>query len=421
MARFCNESRPMVKNQWDADGLTVHCTDAGSAGMFICVTVTEPILKTTHRTTTARQMYDAIAALLADKRAVLVHERAFASVAYANELMMARRQAFSAHGIDPDTPLSVIQGQPTWGEGIAGALLHAMPASVAQVETLRIHATPVGRSWSTATNDYLVLQLDGMTGQASSADAHGLRLQADSLFDMTATLLAERGFAFSNVARTWFYIRDILQHYRTFNAVRDNTYARFGLMPKPPAPIWLPASTAIRGAPTNGAALIGDILAVKAANQIPVERLSNPGQKEAFDYGAAFARAALIQERDVDVIQVSGTASIGEDGTTLYPDDGAAQIACTLDKLEALLATASARLDHVVTANVFVKDAALIKLFHTIAKQRGLCNFPGVPVVADVCRDDLLFEIDAEVVVPKSATAIKQKEALAAVSGGDAR
>lgn len=416
---------PIMKNIWHGDGLTIHSTNAGSAGLFISATVNSPSVTSSSATspsvtepaqsaTIARRMYETVAAILAGKRAVLVHERAFASVSFAHDLMMSRRQAFSLYGIHPDTPLSIIQGQPTWGEGFAGAFFHAIPASVARVETLTNDATPVGRCWSTASADYVMLQLSGDTKQASGVRAEGQQVpshqaQTDGLFDVAAELLGERGFSFSDVTRTWFYIRDILQHYRTFNQVRDHKYARYGLMSKPPAPIWLPASTAIGGAPANGAALVADIFAVKTRNKIPAQRLSNPRQKEAFDYGASFARATLISERDVDLIQVSGTASIGEDGKTLHVGDGAAQIACTLDKLEALLETASARLDQVVTANIFVKDPALIEIFRKIAKERGLSDFPGVAVIADVCRDDLLFEIDAEVVVPKVGPTARPK------------
>lgn len=418
---------PIMKNIWHGEDLTIHSTNAGTAGLFISVTViSATVTGPVHSATVARRIYEAVAAILADKRAVLVHERVFASESCAKDLITSRRLAFSSNGIHPDTPLSIIQGHPTWGEGIAGAFFHAIPADIARVETLTVDAIPVGRYWSTAAADYLVLQLSGDTKQVAGARAEGHQVsisqipshhtQADGLFDVAAELLNDRDFSFSDVARTWFYIRDLLQHYRTFNQVRDSKYARCGLMPKPPAPIWLPASTAIEGAPANGAALVADIFAVKSRNNKPARRLSNPGQKEAFDYGASFARATLIQEQDVDLIQVSGTASIGEDGKTLHIGDGAAQIACTLDKLEALLETASARLDHVVTANIFVKDPALIDTFRKIARDRGLSDFPGVAVVADVCRDDLLFEIDAEVIVPR----IPSTKTPAVVAGGHA-
>jgi hypothetical protein len=36
-----------------------------------------------------------------------------------------------------------------------------------------------------------------------------------------------------------------------------------------------------------------------------------------------------------------------------------------------------------------------------MARDQGLEEFPAVSVVADVCRDDLLFEIDGQAVVKK--------------------
>jgi hypothetical protein len=42
-------------------------------------------------------------------------------------------------------------------------------------------------------------------------------------------------------------------------------------------------------------------------------------------------------------------------------------------------------------------------VFRDVAATRGLDPFPGVTVVADICRSELLFEIDAEVVCPSDA------------------
>lgn len=45
-------------------------------------------------------------------------------------------------------------------------------------------------------------------------------------------------------------------------------------------------------------------------------------------------------------------------------------------------------------ANIFVKNPAIYERFQLAADARGLTDFPEVSVIADVCRDDLLFEID---------------------------
>jgi len=50
---------------------------------------------------------------------------------------------------------------------------------------------------------------------------------------------------------------------------------------------------------------------------------------------------------------------------------------------------------------VFVKSPDYAPVFWKMAADRGLADFPAVCVVADVCREKLLFEIDAEAVVRK--------------------
>ena len=42
-----------------------------------------------------------------------------------------------------------------------------------------------------------------------------------------------------------------------------------------------------------------------------------------------------------------------------------------------------------------------------MAQDRGLEEFPAVCIVADVCRDELLFEIDAEAAVGKEGSRIQ--------------
>lgn len=102
-----------------------------------------------------------------------------------------------------------------------------------------------------------------------------------------------------------------------------------------------------------------------------------------------------------DIIEVSGTAAIDEHGISLYPGDIHAQIDCTFDKVQTLLAQEGAELKDICSATVFVKQPEFAKIFYEMSAARGLENFPCVCIVADVCREELLFEMDAEAVVKK--------------------
>ena len=144
-----------------------------------------------------------------------------------------------------------------------------------------------------------------------------------------------------------------------------------------------------------------DLLAVVGndGRTAPVRKLTNRGQLDAFRYGAAFSRGAVIQEDNVKLIQVSGTAAIDEHGVSLFRDDIRSQIICTLDKIKTLLDQEGAGLADICAATVFVKRPEYVDVFREIVVDRGLTDLPAVCVVADVCREELLFEIDAEAVV----------------------
>jgi len=130
-----------------------------------------------------------------------------------------------------------------------------------------------------------------------------------------------------------------------------------------------------------------------------VKQLSNGRQCDAFRYGSAFSRGACIPRPGCTLIYVSGTAAIDEHGRSLHPGDIAGQIAATLEKVEALLAPHSAGLQDFAAATIFVKRREDAPVFWEMMARRGLPAFPAVCVVADVCREELLFEIDGEVVV----------------------
>ena len=126
-----------------------------------------------------------------------------------------------------------------------------------------------------------------------------------------------------------------------------------------------------------------------------VTQMTNPRQKDAFEYGSAFSRGAWIREPDATQLQVSGTAAIDERGKSLFPGDCRAQIFRTFENIEALIAQAGASLADICQATVFLKRAQDLPVYAQAAAERGLAGLPAVCVVADICRDDLLFEADA--------------------------
>jgi enamine deaminase RidA (YjgF/YER057c/UK114 family) len=202
--------------------------------------------------------------------------------------------------------------------------------------------------------------------------------------------------------RPWFYLSDILDWYTDFNKTRSEKYGEFGIMPGPgDIKLLLPASTGIGVETPSGVAASMDLLAVldSGDRNAQVRKLTSPAQLDAFRYGAAFSRGAVIEENDVKLIEVSGTAAIDEHGASLYPGDIRSQIICTLDKIETLLGQEGAGLADICAASVFVKRLEYAEAFRRVAAERGLADLPAVCIVADVCREELLFEMDAEAIV----------------------
>ena len=144
-----------------------------------------------------------------------------------------------------------------------------------------------------------------------------------------------------------------------------------------------------------------DLLAVTGPKGAPscVQQLSNGCQLDAFRYGSAFSRGACIRVPGSTLIHVSGTAAIDEHGRSLHPGNLGGQITATLDKIEALLAQEKAGLQDFVAATILIQRREDAPAVWKMMAHRGLQAFPAVCVVADLCREELLFEIDGEVAI----------------------
>jgi enamine deaminase RidA (YjgF/YER057c/UK114 family) len=338
---------------------------------------------------------------LQDQGLTIVHERLFGSLKAKPAVMAARDAAFRASNLPVDGSCTYIQGHPPWGAGFAGAIIRAVRGldSADTVWTISDQGKAVGRGWRRQDTTFLLLQnIQGLV--IGPQEVNTPSLQAKRLIRRAEKILESQGASYRDVARTWFYLADILAWYPEFNRSRTAVYDQFGILPgQDNGRLRLPASTGINGRVPTGAAGALDLFAVvghKASRPL-VKQLSNPGQQDAFHYGSAFSRGALLQQPDVSLIQVSGTAAIDEQGRSLYPGDVRGQIDCTFDKIAALIGQKGARLTDVAAACVFVKRPEDALAYQERAAARGLENLPVVIMVADICREDLLFEIDAEV------------------------
>jgi len=384
-------------------GATVHMPTASEsveAGLRACTAGSELTLVTWSGgardvESAAAEAYAAIDSLLRERGAVPVQERVFAELSAAPAVTRGRAGAVGSTA-EWAVPPTCVEGAPVGRGGLAGIhVIAARGTSRLVAEGDRVYGREVQ---SPAAR---VLGLSDVGRRASGRLAAGPAEDAGAAIDAAEDLLAREGFSFRDVARTWFYLRDILDWYGPFNAIRNAAFRRMGLVGEG-GDGQIPASTGIEGRNHRGGWCALDLLAVQPRNggRLEARRLHNRKQNEATEYGSAFARAMEVVLGDARYIFVSGTASIDDRGATAHVGDFEAQARYTLEAVGTLLEGAGASLADVGQATAFLANPSDGRSFERILERSGLQASPLVTTVADVCREDLLFEIDATAVVP---------------------
>jgi enamine deaminase RidA (YjgF/YER057c/UK114 family) len=123
---------------------------------------------------------------------------------------------------------------------------------------------------------------------------------------------------------------------------------------------------------------------------------------EASDYGSAFSRGLRVElPGGITQLLISGTASVGANGETLYPGDFRAQLWRTYHNLTRLLENEGATWHDVMRTTCYLRDIERdYKAFNEIRNEffaaLGLDPYPAsTGIQARICRSDLLVEIEA--------------------------
>ncbi len=238
-----------------------------------------------------------------------------------------------------------------------------------------------------------------------------------SAFQQMAAMLQKAGVSYEHVIRTWLYLGDIVgmegdvQRYMEMNRARSDFYQNICFRPaRRPAgfdTVVYPASTGI-GA--EGRDIVMSCIALDTArDDILAMPLENPLQRSAFDYSPCyglkspkFCRAMALSCGRFATILISGTASITNEETQ-FIGDVAGQTHQTLDNIEALISKYNlarhgmpglgTTLEGLAIARVYVKRKEDYPAVREVCEKR-LGEVPTVYAVADVCRPELLVEIE---------------------------
>lgn len=242
--------------------------------------------------------------------------------------------------------------------------------------------------------------------------------EAASAFRHLDEQLGLAGVEFGQVLRTWIYVNQITegpdgrQRYQELNRARTDFFEGVRLCGRnrvswAPETIY-PASTGIG---TQGTGIVLNAMALDTKRpDVFFMPLENPRQTSAFDYNSSyspktpkFARAmAVIQGRYVTTL-VSGTASIVE-ARTVHVGDVERQTEQTIENIERLISAenftrhnlpgAGATLGDIAKLRVYVKHPEDYEKCRNIVEEK-LPDIPAIYLHADVCRPDLLVEIEA--------------------------
>jgi chorismate lyase/3-hydroxybenzoate synthase len=243
----------------------------------------------------------------------------------------------------------------------------------------------------------ITIEEDGFNGNASAALLSATKTAYREIF---AVLKATQH---GHLIRVWNYLPEINrdadgdERYRHFNSARQSAFRDSGRSTVGS----VPAASAL-GSPAGSPISIYFL-----ASRRPPQMIENPRQISAYYYppkfgkhSPIFSRACVLSESAGTNLFVSGTASIvGHE--TLHQGDVTAQTRETLANIEALLGEAN----RIVGAGHYALDELKFKVYVRQPTDLGAiesalsASLPSsasiVYLQADVCREDLLVEIEA--------------------------
>lgn len=271
--------------------------------------------------------------------------------------------------------------------------------------------------------DLVTVSYDGLrwihtAARAAEGEGETAGDQTSRVFTTMRDHLAQAGVTFDEVARVWLYqggitaLEDGTERYRELNRSRTDFFEgmKFGrrLGASANGSISYPASTGIG---TQGRGLLAASLALQTERAdvwlIPLE---NPLQTAAFDYeqrfsikSPKFSRAMAVAIGGYVTTWISGTASI-VNSESVHLGDIEKQTDQTLTNIERLIDAENCERHGLTGAGATLADLAKVRVYvkrpEDYERCRAVCErrLGPVPIIyahADVCRPDLLVEIEA--------------------------
>ena len=349
----------------------------------------------------ANAFYTQIFHVLESNGIEVIQEKVFGSSSVYKTFDACRNDIYKRNGLHASLPYTFVEGRPQDGQNLVGMQVWGISA---KSDSIRIHTdkdtvTPA-RVWEGEGYQYVYCpQIHGLDDAMpdNKLCVHG---QCSKMFARASQALARYDMGFADVARTWIYSARLLDWYGELNRIRTDHFRKVGLYANEQRPNF-PASTGIQGKFGEEECFF-DVFGLKyeensGIRMTPINQSSR--QDHAFDYGSSFSRAMLVEQEGFKTLYISGTASINHLGDSIYIGDTEMQTLDTLMNIAALIEDQGGTLGDIVSGTVYCKNH---EAYEAYKRTLQLLRIPAMPLIcvgADVCRHELLIEIEVVAVV----------------------
>jgi len=320
----------------------------------------------------AEELFEGVKSVLTAKKLLILQERVFATREALKVIEPIRARVYGAHD-DGVAPAWLVTSDKK--EKIAGVQVHAV-SDTQDIEIIKSDDIACGRVVRSGKCDYLTLSGICVRGAKDRVE------QSRAMLEKGEAILKQLNLDMFSV---W---------YDDFNQVRNQFFFERKIISESES-AKMPASTGIGISPRETFCAM-DVAAVTGTKNT-IEYLDMGGnQNSAFKYGSAFSRATIAATPAGKAVFISGTASIDHTGETTCLDDAEGQISETIKNVRAVLRDSHYTDSDFVHVIAYCKTVEVEKLF--LEKWSDL-GWPCLTAICDVCRENLLFEIEATAVV----------------------
>jgi len=278
-----------------------------------------------------------------------------------------------------------------------------------------------------SSNNHKIIKVDDIielyTSILSDYQKNNIKACSVSVHNQLKVFLSNNIFDISDIVRQWNYIENILnnddaiQHYQEFNNQRTGFYGTVK---------WDSGYPSATGIGTEAGGVGINLIAVKSSANYDVYSIKNPKQTDAHGYSEKvlwgskeglskttpkFERGKIIITNNYIDIYVSGTAAIiGEN--TIPEIDVKSQTRTTIENILSLVSIENlknnipekyhSRLNKLIDGFSFSYIRVYVKQENYVREVKKICleyfgDSPTIFVVADICRKNLLVEIEGAI------------------------